>query len=105
MATELPPPSWVAMIKGADAEMGADLPWLQQRFGSAEYAVYEKRASNISIDLGSKQISFEKLAELDEALNNMGVSIDFDEHDPYTIKMAVERLPKQVKEALAKYVV
>lgn len=105
MASEVTPQDMVSMIKEADAEMGADLPWLQQRLGSPEYAVFEKRASNISIDLGSKQISFEKLAELDEALNNMGVSIDFDEHDPYTIKMAVERLPKQVKEALAKYVV
>lgn len=104
LASVISPRDMVSLIKEADAEIGADLPWIQQRVGSAEYAVFEKRASDVTIDLGSKQISFEKLAELNDAMAGMGINLDFDEHDPYAIKIVVERLPKQVKDALAKYV-
>lgn len=101
LASVIAPQDMVELIKEADATIGADLPWILQRVGSAEYAVFEKRASGILVDLGEKLVSFEKLAEMDEVLADIGVTIDFDAHDPYTIKEAVEKLPTIIKTKLA----
>lgn len=101
MKDELDPRTMVSAIQGLDEEAGLDLPWVQCKLGTPEYAVFEKRASAINIDLGSKNVPIEKLAEVQEYINDMGIDIDFDTQDPYAIKLAVEQLPKQIKKAIA----
>ena len=103
LASEVSPDQMVEMIKTADAILGADAPHIQAMVMPAEYAVYEKRASGISVTLGKKEIGIEKLAELQEVMDDMGISLDFDADDPYSIKLAVERLPEEAKEAIALY--
>lgn len=104
LASTVPPITMVDLIKEADEIIGADLPWITSRVGSAEYAVFEKRASEVMVCINDKMVEFEKIAELDEVLQDMGVNIDFDGHDPYTIKTAVETLPSQIKDVLYRYV-
>ena len=104
MASEIPASSMVCALHDVDSYVGADLPWVQSRVGTPEYAVFEKRASVLTVDLGSKQVPFEKLAELEEAINDMGITIDFDANDQYTTKLALEQLPQQAKSAIARLV-
>jgi hypothetical protein len=102
-ASEIAPDKMVQILSEFDAVVGADLPWIQSRVGTPEYAVFEKRASALTIDLGTKKVPFEKIAESTDVLDMVGVNVDFDE-DPNTIKLALERLPRQIKEAIAQYV-
>lgn len=104
MASEIPPAKMVELIATVDSEIGADYPNIQARVGSPEYAVYEKRASELMVNLGSKEVGFDKLAELNDAISDLGINIDFDESDPYTTKLAIERLPMAVKKTLASMV-
>ena len=101
MTDEIEPAKMAAIIADIDSELGIDLPWVYKSIGTPEYAVYEKRASNVSIDLGTKTVPFEKLADIGEHLESMGITIDFDEEDPYTTKLAIERLPASVRKAIA----
>ena len=43
----------------------------------------------------------QKIAEMQDYINEMGIEINFDEQDPYAIKLAMEQLPKQIKKAIA----
>lgn len=101
MTDTIKPAQMVEIIKEADAELGADFPWVYNSIGTPEYAVYEKRASLVSVNLGSKSVPFEKLADIGEKLESLGITIDFDEEDPYTTKLAIERLPVSVRKAIA----
>ena len=103
MRDELDPHTMVSVLSELDSEAGLDAPWLQAKVGSPEFAVFEKRASaaGMTIDLGSKNVAIEKIAEMQEYINEMGVDINFDEQDPYAIKLAMEQLPKQIKKAIA----
>lgn len=104
-ASEVSPSDMVSMIQEYDESVGADTPAMQARLGTPEYAVYEKRASSmLSVNLVSKSVPFEKLAEIGDVLDQMGVNIDFDANDAYTTKLAIERLPESVRKAIAKYV-
>ena len=104
LRSELSPEQMVELIKTADEELGLDFPGIRAHVGSPEYAVFEKRGNDITVDLGTKKVGFERLSEMGDVLTDLGVSIDFDENDPYTTKMAIERLPKLVKSEIAKYV-
>ena len=104
LASEIPCDDMVGIIREFDERVGADYPLMQSRVGSPEYAVYEKRASLVTVDLGTKQVPFERIAEINEKLAEMGISIDFDANDAYTTKLAIERLPKNVLKEVAKYV-
>lgn len=101
MKDEIAPSIMVQVIHDLDVESGLDFPQFQSNIGSPEYAVYEKRASYLTIDLGSKSVAIEKLAELQESINDMGVDIDFDSQDAYATKLAIEGLPIQIKKAIA----
>jgi len=100
---KLHPTKMAALIQKFDEENGADAPWIQKRIGTPEQTVFEKRSSDVTIDLGDKSYTLEKLAEYPDVFEGLGVDVDFDE-DPYTLKIALERLPKQVKEAAARYI-
>ena len=104
LASEIPCDDMVGIIRDFDERVGADYPMMQSRLGTPEYAVYEKRASLISVDLGTKQVPIERIAEVNEKLADMGIDIDFDANDAYTTKLAIERLPKNVLKEVAKYV-
>lgn len=104
MASEVPASTMINVLREVDAETGADLPWVASRVGTPEYAVFEKRSSDLTVDLGTKQVEFEKLAELQEAMNDLGIDIDFDANDAYTTKIAIERLPLKVRTTLASMV-
>jgi hypothetical protein len=101
MKKEIEPSKMASIIADADAELGIDLPWMYKSVGTPEYAVYEKRASVTDVDLGSKKVSFQKLAEIGDCLTDMGIHIDFDAEDPYTTKLAIERLPLAVRKAIS----
>jgi hypothetical protein len=101
IAGEVPADVMVNILREVDSFTGADLPWVASRVGTPEYAVYEKKASAITVDLGKKTVAFEKVAELEETLNDMGIDIDFDANDAYTTKLALERLPIQIRRAIA----
>ena len=103
MRDELDPHTMIGVLSELDSEAGLDAPWLQAKVGSPEFAVFEKRASaaGMTIDLGSKNVSIEKIAEMQDYINEMGIEINFDEQDPYAIKLAMEQLPKQIKKAIA----
>lgn len=101
LRSEFTPREMTSIISQLDSEAGLDYPEMQQRVGSPNYAVFEKRASFLTIDLGVKSVPFEKLAEAQDYMNDMGVEVNFDTDDPYAIKLAVENLPKQIKKAIA----
>ena len=103
MIDELDPAVMVNILSDLDAEAGIDLPWVQCKIGSPEYAVYEKRASDpLTINLGIKSVDFYKVAALQDQINDMGIELDFDSQDAYATKLALEGLPRQIKEAIAK---
>lgn len=104
LASDLSPYQMVEVLRQVDAELGFDHPNVQAKVGTPEYAVFEKRSSDILVDLGKKHVPFEKLAELGEAMDNLGITIDFDAEDPYTTKLAIERLPLSVRNTLASMV-
>lgn len=104
-ASELTPQEMVSAIQIVDGMAGADAPWMETKVKSPAYAVFEKRASSVTVNLGSKQVPFEKLAEVHDVLDACGINVDFDAEDPYTIKLAIENLPKQIKATIAKYCV
>lgn len=104
LASEVPAHQMVNLLREIDSFTGADLPWVQNRVGSPEYAVFEKKASALTVNLGLKTVSFEKLAMLQDAMNDMGIDIDFDANDMYTTKLAIERLPVQIRNMLSKLV-
>lgn len=97
------PTKMAALIQKFDEENGADAPWIQKRVGTPEATVFEKRSSDVTIDLGDKSYTIEKLADCQNVFEGLGVDVDFDD-DPYTLKIALERLPKQIKEAAARYI-
>lgn len=101
LASEIPASQMVNILREVDESNGADVPWVQSRVGTPEYAVFEKRASEVTVNLGKKNVSFEKLAQLQDAMNDMGIEIDFDANDAYTTKLAIEQLPVQIRNALA----
>lgn len=101
LASTIPANQMVDILREVDSRTGADLPWVTTHVGTPEYAVFEKRSSLITVDLCKKSVPFEKLAELQDAMNDMGITIDFDENDAYTTKLAIERLPVSVRRALA----
>jgi hypothetical protein len=101
LASEVPAPVMVNILREVDSQSGADLPWIAPRVGTPEYAVFEKRASAVTVDLGKKHVPFEKVAEIQDTLNDMGIDIDFDANDAYTTKLALEQLPIQVRRAIA----
>lgn len=101
LASELPASTMVEVLREVDSQTGADLPWVASRVGTPEYAVFEKRASAVTVDLGKKVVAFEKVAEIQDYINDMGIDIDFDENDAYTTKLALERLPIQIRRAIA----
>lgn len=104
VAKEVPPKAMVEILKEVDSYTGADMPWVASKVGTPDYAVFAKVASDVTVDLVSKTVPFEKVAEVEEAINDMGVSIDFDANDAYSIKLALERLPVQIRKAIAQLV-
>lgn len=97
----LEPEQMAEMLSEFDAACGLDLPWIQTKVGSVEYAVYEKRASALDINLAGKGYSIEKLAENQDLFESHGLDVDFDE-DPYAVKLALERLPNTVQKSLSR---
>ena len=101
MKDVLEPAQMAEMLSEFDEACGLDLPWIQTKVGSVEYAVYEKRASALDINLAGKGYSIEKLAENQDLFDSHGLDVDFDE-DPYAIKLALERLPVTVQKSLSR---
>ena len=103
LASEIAPSAMISLIREFDEEVGADTPAMQTRVGSPEYAVFEKKASDILVSIGGKKVPFERVAEIEEKLGDLGVSVDFDANDPATTAAALERLPGSVQKAVARY--
>lgn len=97
----IPPVKMAALLTEFDAITGCDLPWIAQRVGTPEEAVFKKKANYLNVELGNKSYPIEDLAEKHAAFESLGINIDFDD-DPYTIKLALERLPKKVQGVLNK---
>ena len=97
----LPPAKMASLLQGFDEATGCDMPWVASRIGTAADAVFKKKASYLDINIGSKSYPIEELAEKNAAFESLGINIDFDE-DPYTVKLALERLPKRVHAVLNK---
>lgn len=104
LASSVSPHEMVSVLQAYDERVGADVPWIQERVGSPEYAVFEKVASGVVIDLGDKKVGLEELAEYEGEINDLGVDIEFEEHDPYTIKHSIERLPTAMKTQISRIV-
>lgn len=101
MKDSVPPVKMAALLKSFDELTGCDMPWIQDKVGTPEYAVFEKRASELNINIGGKSYAIEDLAEKTAAFESLGLDIDFDD-DPYTIKLALEKLPERVQKCLTK---
>ena len=101
---EIEPTKMASIIQAIDERLGFDMPWVQSRLGTPEYAVFEKKASLLNINLGGKAYPIEKLASQQEVFESMGIQIDLND-DPYTVKIALEKLPNKVQDMLTKVLV
>ena len=101
LKAELPPEKMASLLQDFDEACGIDLPWIQSKVGSVEYAVFEKRASALDVNIGGKGYSIEKLAENQDLFESHGLTVDFDD-DPYAVKLALERLPNTVQKSLSR---
>lgn len=104
MADKIEPQKMASIISEIDSRLGFDAPWLQDRVGTPEYAVFTKKASLLDIQLAGKSFPIEKLASQQEVFESMGINIDLND-DPYTVKIALEKLPSNVQKILTSVLV
>ena len=104
IADTIEPKKMASIIADIDCRLGFDVPWLQDRVGSPEYAVFTKKASLLDVQLNGKSFPIEKLASQQEVFESMGINIDLND-DPYTVKVALEKLPGNVQKILTSVLV
>lgn len=102
LASQVTPDTMVSLIQELDIEMGMDSPRMQNLVGTPEYAVYEKVASEATVKLTSNAVvPIAVIEENKDVLADMGVELDWDGTDEFTLAQQIEKLPSQIKEELA----
>lgn len=102
MASTMEPAAMVDLLKSIDETMGLDSPHMQNLVGSPEYAVYEKVASENMVTLKPDvSVPLDVIEENKAALEDMGVTLDWDGESEDALTLQIERLPSQIKSELA----
>lgn len=104
IASAIEPAQMVDLIKEIDEALGFDSPSMQRAVGSAEYAVYEKVASDNLVNLGSVSAPLSAIAEYQDNIKDMGVELDWDGESGDALTLQIENLPSQIKNEIGSWV-
>lgn len=104
IASAIEPAQMVDLIKEIDEALGFDSPSMQRAVGSAEYAVYEKVASDNMVNLGSVSAPLSVISEYQDNIKDMGVELDWDGESGDALTLQIENLPSQIKNEIGSWV-
>ena len=104
IASAIEPAQMVDLIKEIDEALGFDSPSMQRAVGSAEYAVYEKVASDNMVNLGSVSAPLSVISEYQDNIKDMGVELDWDGKSGDALTLQIENLPSQIKNEIGSWV-
>lgn len=104
IASAIEPAQMVDLIKEIDEALGFDSPAMQRAVGSAEYAVYEKVASDNMVNLGSVSAPLSVISEYQDNIKDMGVELDWDGESGDALTLQIENLPSQIKNEIGSWV-
>lgn len=104
LASSIEPAKMVEIIREIDSQLGLDNPYMQNKVGTPEYAVYEKVASENMVNLGSTSVPLSAIANFEDEIRNLGVTLDWDGESGDALQLQIENLPSQIKDEIASWV-
>ena len=104
MASIMDPHEMVTTLHQVDTELGLDTPAMQQRVGTPEYAVFEKTAGDVRVDLGNSTAPLSAISEYADEIKDLGVDMDWDGENEESLAASLEALPNDVKSEIGSWV-
>lgn len=104
VASMLPPEETVNLLHELDSELGLDTPFIQQKVGTPEYAVYEKVASDNIVHLGEVNAPLSVISEFQDEIKDLGVDLDWDGDSADALTLQLEQLPADIKSIIGSWV-
>lgn len=104
IASKIEPEQMVGILHEIDSQLGLDMPYMQAKVGTPEYAVYEKVASENMVNLGETSAPLSVISQYEDQIKDLGVELDWDGESGDALQLQLEALPNDYKKEIASWV-